>query len=234
MQTQLFFAQFRGPVRIADKNDISHVVEDTDTNVPCDAETLRFVCSRCTWEKEGITAQLSREPKVPPFLGCPQGFSMKHPPCKLAASKCIWAPKKVIGDLQAAVFVDRQYHAKLVRCRVASETLQRNWSLKFQAHCWSGAKCWSIRNCTCPWFAGKLCKAAKASHIELHGKQFSYLHFGGCHFAFWRLKLFWGCFIERGEPQEGGYFGFPSNMCDAESPARWWSETGHYRPEMSE
>ena len=24
------------------------------------------------------------------------------------------------------------------------------------------------------------------------------LHFGGCQFTFWRLKLSWGCFIEKG------------------------------------
>ena len=38
-------------------------------------------------------------------------------------------------------------------------------------------------------------------------------HFGGCKFAFWRLKiqkLSWSCFIERGViPKKGWYFGFP-------------------------
>ena len=29
------------------------------------------------------------------------------------------------------------------------------------------------------------------------------LHFGGRHFAFWRLKLSWGCFIRKGGPQKG-------------------------------
>ena len=31
----------------------------------------------------------------------------------------------------------------------------------------------------------------------------------GANFTFWRLKLSWGCFIERGDPRKGGYFGFP-------------------------
>ena len=31
------------------------------------------------------------------------------------------------------------------------------------------------------------------------------LHFGGCQFTFWRLKLSWGCFTEkRGPPKKGG------------------------------
>ena len=30
------------------------------------------------------------------------------------------------------------------------------------------------------------------------------LHFGGCQLAFWRLKLSWGCFIEKGEAQKVG------------------------------
>ena len=36
----------------------------------------------------------------------------------------------------------------------------------------------------------------------------SKLHFGGWQFAFWRLKFFWGCFIEKGGPQKGWYVGF--------------------------
>ena len=34
------------------------------------------------------------------------------------------------------------------------------------------------------------------------------LHFGGCQFAFWRLKLSWGCFKEKGGgPKKGGTLG---------------------------
>ena len=35
------------------------------------------------------------------------------------------------------------------------------------------------------------------------------LYFGGRQFAFWRLKLSWGGFIEKGGPQKGWYFSFP-------------------------
>ena len=38
------------------------------------------------------------------------------------------------------------------------------------------------------------------------------LHFGGCQFTFWRPKMSWGCFIERGDPQKGWYFGFPRSV----------------------
>ena len=35
------------------------------------------------------------------------------------------------------------------------------------------------------------------------------LHFGGCLFAFWRLKLSWGCFIKGGTPKRLVLLGFP-------------------------
>ena len=39
------------------------------------------------------------------------------------------------------------------------------------------------------------------------------LYFGGRQFAFWRLKLSWGCFIERGDPQKRWYFSFSAIAC---------------------
>ena len=48
--------------------------------------------------------------------------------------------------------------------------------------------------------------------LDLHRNlPFPNLHFGGCQFAFWRLKFSLGCSIEkRGPPPKGGgYFGFP-------------------------
>ena len=41
--------------------------------------------------------------------------------------------------------------------------------------------------------------------IEIHRNLPANLYFGGRQFAFWRLKLSWGCFLEKGgPPQKGG------------------------------
>ena len=46
----------------------------------------------------------------------------------------------------------------------------------------------------------------KACRLEVSNSLFegTNLHFGGCHFTFWRLKLSWGCLFEKGGSPKSG------------------------------
>ena len=68
---------------------------------------------------------------------------------------------------------------------------QDNFSL--QNANWRPPKCKLARGDFCV-FLYKNCRLEVANPF-LEGVN---LHFGGCQFTFWRLKLSWGCFIEKG------------------------------------
>ena len=56
-----------------------------------------------------------------------------------------------------------------------------------------------------------LCNSMQKCRLEFANlfSEGANVHFGGCQFTFWRLKLSWGCFIEKAGAPKEGYFGFP-------------------------